>query len=143
LTASAASEPALEMGRVSHGLLTFYLLEALQGVEEVRDAGKISLYRLLDYVTRRVIDRATQLGKPQHPTLRGHFDGELTWPIFQPGPTYKAAFPERSPKPVTADLMSLESHGFPPELLSAWAGSIPSLNQLQIDAVNDFGLLRG
>lgn len=143
LSAAAANEPAWEMGQFSHGLLTFYLLEALQGVEEVRDAGKISVYRLLDYVTRRVIDKATQLGKPQHPTLRGHIDGELTWPIFWPGPTYQAAFPERSPSPVTADIMSLETYGFPPELLHAWAGSIPALNQLQIDAINDFGLLRG
>ncbi len=143
LTATAASESALEMGRASHGLLTFYLLEALQGAEEVRDAGKISVYRLLDYVTRRVIDKAAQLGKPQHPTLRGHLDGELTWPVFRPGPTYHAAFPERARKPVTADLMSLETYGFPPEVLGAWAGSIPALNQLQIDAITDFGLLRG
>ncbi len=143
LTATAATEPAWEIGQSSHGLLTFYLLEALQGAEEVRDAGKISVYRLLDYVTRRVIDRATQLGRPQHPTLRGHLEGELTWPIFRPGPTYQAAFPERSPKPVIADLSSLETYGFPQELLRAWAGSIPTLNQLQIDAINDFGLLRG
>ena len=143
LTATSASEPAWEIGRVSHGLLTFYLLEALQGAEEVRDAGKISIYRLLDHVTKRVIDRSTQMGRPQHPTLRGHFDGELTWPVFQPGPTYFAAFPERARRPITADVMSLETYGFPPELLRVWAGSNPALNQLQIDAVNDYGLLRG
>jgi len=94
-------------------------------------------------VTKRVLDKANQLGKPQHPTVRGHFDGEVTWPVFRPGTTYHAAFPERSPKPVTSDLMSLESYGFPSDLLHAWAGSIPALNQLQIDAINDFGLLRG
>ena len=143
LTASTATESAWEMNRTSHGLLSFYLLEALQGAEEVRDAGKISAYRLLDYVTKRVIDRSTQLGRPQHPTLRGHFDGELSWPVFRPGPTYFAAFPERARNPVTADLTSLESHGFPPPLLRAWAGTISALNQLQIDAVNDYGLLQG
>ncbi|MCE9561155.1 MAG: DEAD/DEAH box helicase [Planctomycetes bacterium] len=143
LTAASASEPAWEIGRFSHGLLTFHLLEALRGAEGVREAGKISIYRLLDYVTKRVIDRSAQLGRPQHPTLRGHFDGELTWPVFRPGPTYFAAFPERARKPVTADIMSLESYGFPPELLRAWAGTIPTLNQLQIDAVNDYGLLKG
>ena len=143
LTATASTESAWEMSRFSHGLLTFYVLEALQGAEEVRDAGKISVYRLLEYVTRRVIDRATQMGKQQHPTLRGHFDGELTWPVFRPGPVYRAAFPERSPNPVTADIASLQTYGFPPELLHAWASSIPALNQLQIDAINDFGLLRG
>jgi helicase len=142
LTATSASEPAWEIGRASHGLLIFYLLEALQGAEEVRDAGKISIYRLLEYVTKRVIDRSTQMGRPQHPTLRGHFDGELTWPVFRPGPTYFTAFPERARQPVTADIMSLETYGFPPELLRAWAGAIPALNPLQIDAINEYGLLR-
>ncbi len=143
LTASSASQPAWEIGRASHGLLTYYLLEALQGAEEVRDAGKISIFRLLDYVTKRVIDKATQLGRPQHPTLRGHIDGELTWPVFQPGATYFKAFPERARQPITPDIMSLQSYGFPAELLRAWAGAIPSLNQLQVDAVNDYGLLAG
>ena len=112
ITSTAATEPAWEIGKFSHGLLTFYLLEALQGAEEVLAAGKISIYRLLEYITRRVIDRATQLGKPQHPTVRGHLEGELTWPVFRPGPTYQAAFPERSRSPVTADLWSLETYGF-------------------------------
>lgn len=143
LTAANPTESAWEIGRFSHGLLTFYLLEALQGVEEVRDSGKISVYRLLDYVTRRVIDKAKALGKPQHPTFRGHLDGELTWPVLQPGPTYAAAFPDRLRAPVTADILSLESFGFPCEFFHAWAGTIPSLNQLQIDAINEYGLLRG
>src|SRR5712691_6220648 len=56
LTASTATEPAWEIQRFGHGLLTYYLLEALQGAEEVRDAGKIAVYRLLDYVTKRVRD---------------------------------------------------------------------------------------
>ena len=46
-------------------------------------------------------------------------------------------------QPVTPDVASLQGHGFPPELLAAWAGSIPSLNQLQLDAMNQFGLLQG
>jgi helicase len=57
ITSTAATEPAWEIGKFSHGLLTFYLLEALQGAEEVLAAGKISIYRLLDYVTRRVFAR--------------------------------------------------------------------------------------
>jgi helicase len=40
LTAASASEPAWELGGSSHGLLTFYLLEALQGAEEVRDLAR-------------------------------------------------------------------------------------------------------
>src|SRR5262249_2226382 len=73
---------------------------------------------------------------------RGQVDGEFSWPVFTPGAAYRAAFPERCRQPVTADVMSLEPYGFPPDFLRAWAGSIPSLNQLQIDAVNQFGLLQ-
>jgi helicase len=51
-TASGADEPAYEHGTFGHGFLTYYLLEALRGAEEVVSAGKLSLYKLLDHVTR-------------------------------------------------------------------------------------------
>lgn len=143
LTASTATQPAWENSRLKHGLLTYHLVEALQGAEEVRQAGKISIYRLLEYVTQRVTDAAARLGKPQYPTFRGELDGELTWPIFTPGALYRAAFPERSRPQITADIGSLSAYGFPPDLITAWAGSIPSLNQLQLDAINEFNLLEG
>lgn len=143
LTASKATEEAWEDPRRGHGLLTFHLLQALQGIEEVERAGKISVYRLLEYVTRRVVDDATQMGKVQNPTLRGKIDGEMNWPRFTPGKVYYAAFPGRKHVPVIADIQSLSVYGFPPALISTWAGSIPTLNQLQLDAINGFGLLDG
>jgi replicative superfamily II helicase len=143
LTAATANQEAWETVRYRHGLLTYHLLQALQGAEEVVDGGKIPVFRLLQYVIRRVTDDAANIRKVQHPTLRGQIDGEFSWPVFTIGPAYQAAFPARCTRPVTADVMSLEPHGFPPELLRAWAGSIPSLNQLQLDAINQFGLLKG
>jgi ATP-dependent DNA helicase len=143
LTASTENQPAWESQKIGHGLLSHFLLEALQGAEEVRKAGKVSVYRLLDYVTTRVVDSARQFGSRQEPTLRGTLDGELTWPVFTPGPLYAAAFPEQQQPKVTADVASLKPHGFPPDLLAAWAESIPSLNELQQDAINEFGLLGG
>jgi len=143
VTASTATQEAWENAHLRHGLFTYYLLEALQGAEEVRQAGKVAVYRLLDYVSRRVTDAATRLGKVQHPTIRGEIDGELTWPVFHPGPLYHAAFPERGRMPVSADIASLAGSGFPPDVLQAWAGAIPSLNALQRDAINDFNLLDG
>lgn len=142
-TASTATEEAWENQHLGHGLLTYHVLEALQGAKEVRTAGKVSVYRLLEYVTQRVTAAAEQLGKPQHPTLRGQIDGELTWPRFTPGPIYHAAFPERAPVRVSPDIQSLAACGFPPSLLAAWGGSISTLNQLQLDAINDFNLLKG
>jgi len=142
-TAAAATQEAWEDTRVGHGFLTHYLLQALQGAEEVVEAGKIDVYRLLSYVTRRVGDAAAQIGRRQTPTLRGQIDGELTWPVFAPGPRYKAACPEYGGAEVTREIASLSAYGFPQELLDAWAGAIPSLNALQRDAINDYGLLRG
>ncbi len=44
LTASSPTEPAYENKRIDHGLLTYYLLEALQGAEEVQQSGKLAVY---------------------------------------------------------------------------------------------------
>ena len=143
LTASTADQPAWENPKIGHGLLTYFLLEALRGTEEVRKAGKVSVYRLLGYVTERVIDAARGFGARQEPTLRGTLDGSLSWPVFTPGERYAAAFPEFGQPKVSADLHSLDAFGFPAELVGTWAESVPSLNRLQQDAVNDFGLLDG
>jgi len=125
LTASTSTEAAWENNKLGHGLLTYFLLEALQGAEEVRQAGKVSVYRLLEHVTQRVIENSKLLGKLQRPCLRGKLDGEMTWPIFKPGPRFQTLFPGLTPRPVSSDLQSLKDYGFPPGLLNAWAGAIP------------------
>src|SRR5258708_2981633 len=140
-TASLGTEEALENQQLGHGLLTYYLIRALQGAEEVRETGKIDIYKLLSWVTKNVKDAASRYGHVQTPTMSGRIIGELTWPIFQAGALYKAAFPDRVKQQVTSDIQSLSAYGFPPVLLAAWAGSIPSLNQLQTDAINEYGLL--
>ncbi|OGG39683.1 DEAD/DEAH box helicase [Candidatus Jorgensenbacteria bacterium RIFCSPLOWO2_01_FULL_45_25b] len=144
LTASLATEKAWEHQKLGHGLLTHYLLEALQGAEEVRKSGKVGLYKLLDYVTTKVIDSAKIFGEEQHPVLLGQIKEEITLPIFKPGKLYKEAFPERDTRKVTPDVQSLSAFGFPDDLLKAWAGSsITTLNQLQVDAINEFKVLDG
>jgi len=142
-TASTAEEEAYEDGARGHGFLTYFLLEALQGAEEVREGNRISLYRLLDHVTKRVIAEADRGGRPQHPTMRGQIDGELLLPQFKLGPRYFDAFPDRTPARATEALGSLAAFGFPPALLAAWGGTIQKLNQLQVEAINEFGVLKG
>ncbi len=142
-TASMATEEAYEDSTRGHGFLTHFLLEALQGAEEVREGNRISLYRLLDFVTKRVVAEADRGGRPQHPTMRGQIDGELVLPQFTLGARYFEAFPDRTPARVTEELSSLAGFGFPRALIDAWGGSITKLNQLQIDAINEFGLLKG
>ncbi len=38
---------------------------------------------------------------------------------------------------------SLEAFGLPPEVLDLWAQSIPQLNELQLSAINEYGVLDG
>ncbi len=142
-TASKATESAWEYVRHGHGLLTYFLLEALRGPTELLDAGRLSLYRLLDYVTVRVKATASQIGQMQNPTMRGQIDGDLIWPVFAPGERFLQAFPDHAPARATADVTSLTAFGFPNELIAAWSQAIPSLNVLQIEAINNYGLLDG
>ena len=143
ITASAADEPAWENPRTGHGYFTHFLLEALQGLEGVIEAGRLPVFRLLEFVTRRVIDAARQFGHAQHPALRGTIDGELSWPVFVPGSHYTTAFPGRASARATADVSSLTAFGFTPAVISVWAGAIPTLNALQLDAINEFSVLSG
>lgn len=141
LTASKATEPAWENGKLGHGLLTYHLLEALQGADEVRKDNKIGIYRLLEYVTSRVKNSAGQLGAEQNPMLLGQIIEEISFPIFKPGKLYKEAFPERNFALADSNIDSLLVFGFPVGILNAWNSKIPSLNQLQVDAINDYGIL--
>lgn len=142
-TASSATQAALESHRYRHGLMTYHLIHALQGIGEVIQAGRVSIHRLLEYVVQRVIDDARMFGREQQPSLRGKIDGELTWPALRPGDLYHTAFPERRTAIASADVKSLAAFGFPPELIDAWAGAIPALNELQQSAINEYGLLEG
>jgi helicase len=143
LTASGPTQRAWESPRLGHGFLTLHLLEALRGPEEIREGDRIGVLRLLDYVVRRVADAARQIRREQHPAVRGTFDGEFTWPVFSPGAIYRTAFPERGEPVATAEIASLANFGFPEAVIEAWAGDIPRLNQLQLDAINEYGILRG
>lgn len=142
-TASAASEEAWEFSSHGHGLLTYYLLEALRGPAEIVEAGRLSIYQMLEYVTGRVKAAAHQIGKSQNPAMRGQIDGGLSWPVFVQGARFEAAFPSARPAAITADVQSLAAHGFPAEIVTAWGQAIPSLNALQVEAINEYGILQG
>src|SRR5260370_41666393 len=83
------------------------------------------------------------MGPQKTPTLRGRLDGAPLWPVLVPGTLYAKRFPERIRQPATADLASLNAFGIPPAVLDAWAGSIAALNDLQLAAINHYGVLDG
>ncbi len=143
LTASGPAQRAWESRRHGHGYLTAHLISALQGPQEIRSGNQISVLSMLNYVVRKVEDSARQTRRDQNPTIRGTFDGGFSWPVFTLGAAYKAAFPELQRPIATAEISSLQAFGFPEPILSAWASEIPSLNALQVEAINDYGVLRG
>lgn len=142
-TASSATEPAWEVGRHGHGLFTWHVMSALQGPPEVLRDGRVSLYRLFEYVTEQVTAEAQRLGKIQNPALRGQIDQKLSWPVFCPGESFFTEFPDRRKCIATCDLMSLMAFGFPERLLTTWQSTIPSLNALQLEAINEYRILDG
>jgi ATP-dependent DNA helicase len=143
LTASAEDEEAHESARSGHGLLTNRLIEALQGAPEVIDNGQVSLYKLVEYVTRCVQADAAHMGRTQTPTLRGKLDGAPTWPVLVPGGRYGALFPDRVRQPAVSAVQSLAAFGFTQPIVDAWAAVVPQLNDLQLAAINEYGVLDG
>lgn len=144
LTAATAEQPAWEDVRLGHGFLTYHLLQAFLGPEEVARDGRINLLSLLQYVTQRVKGSASGTAAArQEPTLRGRWDGEVIWPVFTPGARYIALFPEPAKSPVTEDIHSLRGYGIPEPVLDRWAAHLDGLNQLQQDAINEARLLDG
>ena len=141
LTASADDEPALESARHGHGLFTFRLVEALQGVADVVANDQLDLQKVVHYVAQRVMADAAQMGRQQTPTLRGQLDGIPLWPLLKPGPTFAALFPERVRQPATKDPLSLLAFDIPQDVLDVWAASITELNELQLRAINEYGVL--
>jgi hypothetical protein len=67
----------------------------------------------------------------------------LHWPVLSPGAIHGAALPDRGAPFATAEIASPAAFGFRQAVIDAWAGDIPRLNKLQLDATNEFGILRG
>ncbi|WP_122262119.1 DEAD/DEAH box helicase [Ornithinimicrobium cerasi] len=144
LTASGASEPALETAAFGHGLLSYHLIEGLQGVEGLASDGLIDLMGLLRWTVAKVIESAKLINEVQTPTIYGSFEGSPAVEALRPGTAYAAAFPERVTAPVTAEWQTLKPYGLSEQLIDAWTTSMPAgLNELQQAAINDFGVLSG
>jgi transposase-like protein len=143
LTASSASQEAWENASLGHGFLTYHLIDALLGAGGAHEGSTLRLLGVLDHVTQAVVQAAEGIGREQHPSIRGTLEGDVVWPVFRRGANYAAAFPNWAETKALPDIRSLENLGFPPELVDAWAGSIPTLNALQLAAINDHGVLAG
>ncbi|MEV6349906.1 DEAD/DEAH box helicase [Actinoplanes sp. NPDC051851] len=143
LTASSAEQRAWESRRIGHGLLTHSLLTALLDTAGIAADGLFDLRDLLKNVTELVRANASGAGGVRQDPMQGMvLEGTVRWPVFTRGERFDHLFPPTSPTPVTDDIRSLSGHGIPEALLAGWPAGL-RLNQLQQDAVNAAGLLRG
>ncbi|HEY2933111.1 MAG TPA: DEAD/DEAH box helicase [Acidobacteriota bacterium] len=142
-TAATADQEAIEDRRRGHGLFTFYVIEGLRGAPEIVKAGSIPVLSLLQFVSQSVIEAARQIRHQQEPTVKGVVEGELRFPVLAPGPIYKGFFPECAATPVGPAISDLVNFGFPPPIIQILQTAIPSLNELQQDAINKAGLFDG
>lgn len=143
LTAADSTQEAIEDPVTGHGVLTGFLLEALRGAPELVDGTSISMFRLLQFVVERVTSRAQDFGHEQRACVRGSFNGDVTIPVLVPGALFASRFPEHAHQPVGGDVRELAACGVPGYLVDALAAQIPTLNELQREAINRCGILRG
>lgn len=139
-SASTAEQEAIEDRRRGHGLFTFYVLEGLRGAPEIVTHSQIPFLSLVQFVTNSVISAAAQIRHKQEPVFRGSVEGALSFPVFTPGTIFKKFFPLLGPPSVTADIQSLASCGFSADIIAILKSAIPSLNDLQLEAINKAGL---
>ena len=142
-SAAGAEQEAIEDRRRGHGIFTFYVLEAFRGAPEIVKAGRIPILALTNFVITSVVSAAAQVRHKQEPALRGSVDGELIFPVLAPGSIFQGFFPELAQCSINADLTSLAQFGFPEPVIDVLKTAIPSLNELQQEAVNGAGLFNG
>jgi helicase len=139
LAASNTDEPALEDPVTRHGLFTKAVMDGL-----VAGPNAISVVALVDVVVRDVRAAAAKFGQVQTPVMFGHIEGELSLPALHRGAHFAAAFPTQPAVQVSSAFADLAVYGISTPVLDAWATRYPTgLNQLQLTAINEHGILNG
>jgi helicase len=139
ISAANVNEVAYELPGSGHGLLSKALIDALQGAESV-----ISLSTAMGQVMERVRAEAARIGVVQTPVMFGYVEGGLSIPALRAGERFFAAFPEVRGVRVNGTIEELAAFGLPQEVLREWAAWFRGgLNDLQLQAVNDYRVLDG
>src|SRR5207302_7529022 len=69
-------------------------------------------------------------------------DLELVFPVLTPGSIFATFFPELDALSADSNIDSLAQFGFPQPVVDVLKAAIPTLNELQQDAINKVGLFR-
>ncbi len=140
LAACATTESAWEQPGTGHGLLTYATIETL-----TRSAGEtVSFPEVAEEIIRFARVEAERIGVTQTPVFLGSVQGGLVLPALRRGENFAAAFPAIAVPQMSGSFIDLAEHGFPREIVDQWVENFPhGLNQLQLKAVNDHGVLDG
>ncbi|WP_018681514.1 DEAD/DEAH box helicase [Actinokineospora enzanensis] len=140
IAAARPTERAYEIPEFGHGQLTYHVITGL-----IRDAvvdGRVAMARLMTHVLENVGWTRGGIGdRQQNPVVEGSF-GNASMPAWRPGERY-AEVGGNIPSAVNWGLSSMHGHGVPKPFTERLADFIPRLNDLQMMAINQGGLLRG
>ena len=155
LAACAPTESAWEQSGTGHGLLTYSVIKAMSHEDHEFDMGSLSSVSasaermvsfpgIADDIIKFARTEADRMHVTQNPVFLGHVQGGLTFPLLRRGENYRTAFPRRISHPISNDLAELMAFGIAPEVISSWKERFSGgLNRLQLQAVNEYGVLRG
>jgi uncharacterized caspase-like protein len=84
LTASRPNEVSFEHPELKHGVLTYYLIEALKGKADKDKDRAITITEVYDYIYKKVEEKSTELtGLAQHPQYFGSREGKIILTIIK------------------------------------------------------------
>lgn len=143
LAAASKDQEAFEVPEFRHGLLSHYLIQGLLGDREARDGDEVPVLKLAHFVAKNISSHKNGITKKtQTPVLSAVVDN-LNLRVFAPGPLYRATADALKPPPANPRLVSLQAYGIPESVVKMWQSRYKTLNPLQVDAINEGGLLEG
>lgn len=139
IAAADFDEYSYEIPTTGHGLFTKSLLDVLQSSDYPTD-----IQVIISKVMEVVRSEGSKLGLTQTPVIYGEIKGGLLLPKFSKGKNFARFFPELSGIKIGKNVVELLSFGISKEILTAWSTNLKDgLNELQLEAINDYRILNG
>jgi len=140
LAACKETEVAWEHPKTKHGLLTDAFIQVFTRPSKT----PLNITEGLAEAMEIVSAEAGRIGHSQTASLFGNIRGGFTLPTLVKGKNYFVAFPEEQAVKISQDIKELEKLGIPKVVVNTWLAKFPNgLNELQLEAVNEKGLLTG
>lgn len=140
ITACKSDESAWEQPGSGHGLLTHAVIQAMTD----KTVTHVNFPEIVGEIIRAARVDAERMGVSQTPGFLGNVEGGLVFPALRPGPNYLTAFPPAVSSRLAGPMAELAACGFAPAIVAQWVAGFPGgLNELQLKAVNEYGVLNG